>query len=168
MQGIVCSCSINTRKTKMATKKENNSENEYFTGPSRLSPIPLSVSSPPIQPIDKNKIQAKALETMTHQANQQIKMLKRQADELMKQAKEIENRLKISYQIYQSEIKFKPVIGECYFLYKKGSRNILSLLSPNDWKNKHPYDEFLSEVRLLADQTWEVEKKKSNQFIEQL
>ena len=101
----------------MAEKKENKS-NEYYTGPSRLSPIPLSVSSPPINPIDKNKVQANALEAMTHQANQQIKMLKRQAEELIKQAKEIENRLEISHQIYQAEIKFKPVIGQNYFLYK--------------------------------------------------
>lgn len=150
----------------MAEKKENKS-NEYYTGPSRLSPIPLSVSSPPINPIDKNKVQANALEAMTHQANQQIKMLKRQAEELIKQAKEIENRLEISHQIYQAEIKFKPVIGQNYFLYKKEGRNILSLLSPKDWRNGHPFDEFLSGVRLLADHTWEVEKS-SLQFIEQL
>jgi hypothetical protein len=129
---------------------------QYYTGEAKFSPIPLSVSSPMIKAENKGKIKASAVETMQKQANQQIAMLKKQADVIMNQVREIEARLQVSYGIYEAEMKFTPKIGENYHLYEKDSEKILSFISPSEWGERMPYDAFLATVHLLADRTWEV------------
>ena len=78
---------------------EINIQEESYSGPANLSPIPLSIGSPAIRPEDKNKIKANAVEAMNHYADQEILLLKRQADLIMTQVREIESRLKISEQM---------------------------------------------------------------------
>lgn len=138
--------------------EEKNDKSTYYTGEAKFSPVPLSVSSPMIKPENKGKIKASAVETMQKQANQQIAMLKKQADVIMDQVREIEARLEVSYGIYQAEMKFTPRIGERYHLYEKGNEKILSFISPSEWGASMPYDSFLATVLLLADRTWEIEK----------
>lgn len=128
----------------------------YYTGEAKFSPIPLSVSSPQIKAEHKGKIKASAVETMQKQANQQISMLRKQAETIMAQVREIEARLEVSYGIYEAEMKFTPKIGEYYHLYEKNGEKILSFISPAEWGERMPYDLFLATVLLLADRTWEV------------
>jgi hypothetical protein len=135
---------------------EEKDKKPYYTGEAKFSPIPLSVSSPMIKAENKGKIKASAVETMQKQANQQIAMLKKQADVIMAQVREIEARLEVSYGIYEAEMKFTPKIGELYHLYEKDSGKILSFISPAEWGERMPYDTFLATVLLLADRTWEV------------
>ncbi|MEY2924962.1 MAG: hypothetical protein RLZZ337_1510 [Bacteroidota bacterium] len=128
----------------------------YYTGEAKFSPIPLSVSSPVINPENKGKIKASAVEAMQKQAEQQISMLRKQAEVIMNQVREIENRLQVSYGIYEAEIKFTPQINDFYHLYEKEGKKILSFISPKEWGAKMPYDKFLATVKLLPDKTWEV------------
>ena len=74
----------------------------------------------------------------------------------MEQVRQIEERLQVSYGIYEAEMKFTPKIGEEYHLYEKEGQKILSFISPNEWGKSMPYDQFLATVLLLADRTWEV------------
>lgn len=136
--------------------EEKDNKPSYYTGEAKFSPIPLTVSSPMIKAENKGKIKASAVETMQKQANQQIAMLKKQADTIMAQVREIEARLQVSYGIYEAEMKFTPKIGELYHLYEKDEQKILSFISPDEWGERMPYDAFLATVLLLADRTWEV------------
>jgi hypothetical protein len=135
---------------------EEKDKKSYYTGEAKFSPIPLSVSSPVIKAENKGKIKASAVETMQKQANQQISMLRKQADVIMSQVREIEARLEVSYGIYEAEMRFTPNIGEHYHLYEKEGGKILSFVSPEEWGERMPYDAFLATVLLLADRTWEV------------
>jgi len=128
-----------------------------YQGELSNAPYALSVSSPKIEPVDKRLLKANAHESMQHQAEQQIAMLKKQAELLMKQAKEIEQRLEISHAIYKADINFEPIINGIYHLYQKedGTQQ-LSMVAPYEWGNKMPYHAYLHTVRLLADRTWEV------------
>jgi len=36
--------------------------------------------------------------------------------------------------IYDINIKFKPVIGKTYYLYKEKDGHVLSMISPKEWK----------------------------------
>lgn len=90
-----------------------------FQGEAHSAPYALSVSSPKIEPIDKRMLVANAHESMQHQAEQQISMLKKQAELLMKQAKAIEERLALSHAIYKADINFEPVIHGIYHVYQK-------------------------------------------------
>ena len=127
-----------------------------FQGESHSAPYALSVSSPKIEPIDKRLLVANAHESMQHQAEQQITMLKKQAELLMKQAKAIEERLTLSHAIYKADINFEPVIHGIYHVYQKddGSQ-VLGMVAPYEWGKNAPYT-FLNTVRLLADRTWEI------------
>jgi hypothetical protein len=111
-----------------------------FQGESHSAPYALSVSSPKIEPIDKRLLVANAHESMQHQAEQQITMLKKQAELLMKQAKAIEERLALSHAIYKADINFEPVIHGIYHVYQKddGSQ-VLSMVAPYEWGKNAPY-----------------------------
>ncbi len=128
-----------------------------YQGDLHNAPYALSVSSPKIEPIDKRMLKANAHEAMQHQAEQQIQMLKKQAELLIKQAKSIEDRLEVSHSIYKAEMNFEPVINGIYHLYQKSNgTQVLSMVAPYEWGSGMPFDQFLHTVRLLADKTWDI------------
>lgn len=128
-----------------------------YQGELHNAPYALSVSSPKIEPVDKRMLKANAHEAMQHQAEQQIQMLKKQAELLIKQAQSIEKRLEVSHSIYQAEMNFEPVVNSIYHLYqKKDGSQVLSMVAPYEWGSNMPFDQFLHTVRLLADKTWDI------------
>ncbi len=138
-------------------KKEFDPQLEaIYQGPDAFSPYPLRVNSPKIAPIDKRLTKANALEVMQQHAQQQINILRKQAELLIIQAKEIEERVKISEEIYQADLNFEPVIGTIYHVYQKNEKTILSLVSPQEW-GKIPFDSYRCSVKLLADKSWEIQ-----------
>jgi hypothetical protein len=135
-----------------------NEEFKSYEGEASLSPIPLTISSPVIKPEDRNQIKANAVEAMHHYANQEISMLKKQADLIMAQVREIENRLKISEDIYKSDIRFVPVIGQTYHLYEKEDHYTLSLVGPDEWGRSKNTRKYVASVKLLGDHSWDLLK----------
>jgi hypothetical protein len=128
-----------------------------YQGELHNAPYALAVTSPKIEPIDKRMLKANAHEAMQHQANQQIQMLKKQAELLMKQARDIEERLEISHAIYKADINFEPVINGIYHLYQKeDGTQVLSMVAPYEWGKNMPFAQYLQTVRLLGDRTWDV------------
>ena len=138
----------------MEKQKQENSE--YYTGEQSFAPVPMHVASAPIRPIDKGKLQATAFEAMHHHAQQQIELLRKQAEVLMQQVREIEERVEISRQIYEADFKFKPEVGNVYHLYEQEGRRILSLIGPNEWGRSARFDQYIASVRLLGDKTWDI------------
>ena len=115
--------------------------------------------SVPIIPTKEGDIKHKSLSAMQQQTNSQLMQIKEQMELLAKQATEIKNRIDISEQIYNAEIRFEPLIAHTYHLYQENeTKFLLSMISPNDWgRKKCPYS-FIASVRLLADHTWEIIK----------
>ena len=141
-------------------KEENELLNEdgSYIGPSSLSPMPLSVGSPIIRPEDKNQIKTNAVEAMHHYANQEMAMLKKQADLIMEQVRDIEKRLQVSEKIYQSDMRFTPVIGQIYHVYENDDHYKLSLIGPNEWGRSKTIGKHLASVKLLGDHSWDLIK----------
>lgn len=129
---------------------------ESYSGDAKLSPIPLSIGSPVIRPEDRNQIKTNAVEAMHHYANQEIGMLRKQAELIMQQVKEIENRLHVSEQIYQSDIRFTPVVNQVYHLYEKEDHFLLSLIGPDEWGRSKNSRKFVASVKLLGDHSWDL------------
>ena len=111
----------------------------------------------PIIPSKQGDIKHKALSAMEEQTNTQLLQIKEQMELLAKQATSIKDRILISEQIYNAEIRFEPLIAHVYHLYKKNEEEyILSMVSPKDWgRKKCPYT-FIASVKLLSDHTWEI------------
>ena len=94
-----------------------------------------------------------SLTVMRHHANQQIKKLQDHATLLVDQAQEIMDRVRLSEMILKAEYGFKPIHLKEYYLYEKGDKLVLTLISPDEWDS--PYGECIATVRQLGDSTWE-------------
>ena len=94
-----------------------------------------------------------SLTVMRHHANQQIKKLQDHAKLLVDQAQEIMDRVRLSEMILKAEYGFKPIHLKEYYLYEKGDKLVLTLISPDEWDS--PYGECIATVRQLGDSTWE-------------
>lgn len=116
-----------------------------------------------IRPDDLGKIRGLAMKAMYQQTDVQLNQIKEQIEILVKQSKNIHERIQVSEQIYQAAVGFDPVINHNYHLYSKKSDNswVLSMVAPHEWGRKQPY-EYLATVRLMADHTWEILKTREN------
>jgi len=146
----------------MEDKKDMLNEDGSYIGPASLSPIPLSVGSPVIRIEDKGKIRAIAVEAMHHYANQEMALLKKQADLIMEQVREIEDRLKVSERIYESDMRFQPIIGQIYHLYQKDDHYKMSIIGPQEWGQSKSMGTYVATVKLLGDHSWDVINKQTN------
>jgi hypothetical protein len=143
----------------MTQEEKDSTVFESYSGEASLSPIPLSLGSPVIRPEDRNQIKANAVEAMHHYANQEISMLKKQADLIMQQVREIEQRLKISEHIYTSDMRFVPVVNQVYHLYEKDDYYSLSLVGPEEWGRSKTSRKYVASVKLLGDHSWDIVRK---------
>ena len=104
---------------------------------------PAHVGAPKIEPQDLTAFK-------THGLNKVDRVMKRRYDELVKEAEILQNSLLLQQEIYESNYKFEPKIGEVYHLYEDSNGNkTLSLIGPTEWNKKH-----LCSVVLNSDMTW--------------
>mgnify|MGYP003625529556 FL=1 len=108
-----------------------------------------------ITPIETTK--EASLVVMEHHANRQIESLQEQANVLVKQAQEIQDRVKLAHLVSRAEYSFKPIMLKEYYLYEKNVQYRLTLISPEEWPSHTdcPYGECVAVVRQLGDSTWE-------------
>lgn len=110
--------------------------------PNLLS-YPHHVGAPKIEPIDITFFKQNG----TRKVN---KVLNRKYEELLQEAQTLQNSYLINQEVYDSNYKFEPVIGEIYHLYADDNGvKTLSIISPNEWNRKHLYS-----VILNSDLTW--------------
>lgn len=120
-----------------------------------LLPYAHSVGSALIKPIDKGKTKGVAMRAMYEQSEIKLLRIKNQIENLLSEAQQVHDRIKLSEEIYEAEINFKPIPGHIYHVYRTTeNKTVLSLIAPNEWK-KCPYM-FLHSVKLLADHTWQI------------
>jgi len=106
-------------------------------------PYPTHVGAPKIEPQDLTAFK-------THGLNKVDRVMKRRYAELVKEAEILQNSLLLQQEIYESNYKFEPKIGEVYHLYEDSNGNkTLSLIGPTEWNKKH-----LCSVVLNSDMTW--------------
>lgn len=116
-----------------------------------------------IRPEDMGKTKAKALLAMHQQTESQMSLLYEQMQLLAQQAKRIRARQIISEKIYNAQINFEPIVGHTYYLYQRqDGRYVLSMISPEEWGARLPYEKFSAKVTLLADHTWDVIEHKEH------
>lgn len=119
--------------------------------------FPHSVGGVVIKPEDKGKIKGRAVKAMQQQTESQMDQLKDQMRTLVQQAHDIKDRVEVSERIYTAEMNFEPIIGHTYYFYqKKSGKDVISMVGPNEWGRVKPFSEYIAEVTLLADHTWDV------------
>ena len=106
-------------------------------------PYPTHVGAPKIEPQDLTAFKK-------HGLNKVDRVVKRRFDELVKEAETLQNSILLQQEVYESNYRFEPKIGEIYHLYENsdGSK-ALSLIGPTEWNKS-----FLYSVVLNSDMTW--------------
>ena len=106
-------------------------------------PYPTHVGSPKIEPKDLTAFKK-------HGLNKVDRVVKRRFDELVKEAETLQKSILLQQEVYESNYRFEPIIGEIYHLYEDDDGGkTLSIIAPNQWSKKHLYS-----VVLNSDMTW--------------
>ncbi|MGD7653695.1 MAG: DUF2452 domain-containing protein [Verrucomicrobiales bacterium] len=109
-------------------------------------PYPASTLSPPIVPQDLTSFKSRGLAEVERGLQQRLA-------EIREEYVRVVDHFNWNKLVYESEIRFEPVIGETYHLYESGDRRMLSMISPDQWTKTH-----LASVRLNVDRQWQVVK----------
>ena len=120
-----------------------------------LLPYGSSISAPAFKAVETLKNKSLDVNAMEMQTDMQLDQIKQQIELLASQANKIQARKDLSAHIYNADMGFKPEINHNYFLYRRNDGStVLSIIAPSEWR-KCPY-EFMNEVLLLADHTWDI------------
>jgi hypothetical protein len=140
----------------MANEEFNNPiDSDKITETPGSLPYAHNRGSAVIKPNEEGIIKHQALNAMEEQTDMQLKQIREQIELLAKQAAEIQERKELSLKIYEAKINFTPVINHIYYLYEnKNGERILSMISPEEWGKKTPFENFIAKVKQLADRTW--------------
>ncbi|MFK7806908.1 MAG: DUF2452 domain-containing protein [Saprospiraceae bacterium] len=157
--------------SKEAKKQNTEEQKESFQNPidkdkiaenPHLLPYAHTVGGAVIKPIDKGRVKGLAVAAMYEQSEMQLDQIREQVNLLVEQAQAIQDRVRFSEAVYKADAGFKPLIGRIYHLYKKkDGTDVLSMVGPEEWGKRSPY-EFQASLKMLADHTWEVMEKSSD------
>jgi len=146
--------------------KNNKEQKKAFINPidpdkiaenPHLLPYAHTVGGAVIKPEDTGKLKGRALSAMNQQTDMQLSQIYEQMQLLAAQAQKIQARKTISDYIYQTELRFEPLINHEYHLYRRSEGKLmLSLIGPHSWGKSGDKLTYLATVKLLADHTWEV------------
>ena len=132
-----------------------NKENEELK--TNLMKYPVERGGMAFSVTKKEVIKSRGLMAMEQQVDMQMAKIKEQIELLARQVEELQKRKELSFQIYQAESSFEPLVGKYYYLYKKGDESrFLSMIAPGEWGRRETENVFLAKVELLADRTWNI------------
>lgn len=104
---------------------------------------PAHVGAPKIEPQDLTSFKKQGL-------NKVDRVMKKRYDELVKEVETLQISMMVNQEVYESNYKFEPKIGEVYHLYEDSNGDkTLSLIGPTEWNKPHLYS-----VVLNSDMTW--------------
>lgn len=109
-----------------------------------------------VVPTEQGVIKGQAMQAMKEQTEMHMGQIYEQMQLLAEQANKLKKRAEVSFEIYDANMGFKPLIGQTYYLYQKKDKKLLSIVSPKEWGKSMPYEKFLAKVKLLADHTWDI------------
>jgi hypothetical protein len=69
---------------------------------------------------------------------------------------QISSELFTSLFVLHSRFQFKPVVGKCYWLYRRGGSFYLSMIAPQEW-GSDSFGQFVGECELQSDITWTIQ-----------
>ncbi len=131
-----------------------SSEDDAGDNKKFLSPYPISRLAPPYELVDLAKEIARADDMLSVQTNGKLRLLAEQIRGLQEEAQKILLETKRNQELHRAECSFQKKAGQVYHLYKKKNDSLVfSLLSPQDWGERLPYD-FIGSFRLESDMSW--------------
>jgi hypothetical protein len=87
----------------------------------------------------------------TLSSKKMIDVFEREREEIVNKIEKLQNEYNDSVLVWESKISFEPIINKVYHLYNFGTENILSLISPDEWKKK---EFFIGSFFMNSDNKW--------------
>ena len=115
--------------------------NEFYFA--KILPYSSSLSGPIIKVPNVDAFKKKGVDKVS-------KLFQAELSDLQSKIKTFVTTVSDTELIYNSEIKFEPIVGETYYLYEGENKNFLSLIEPSQWNKK-----YLGTFRLNGDYKWE-------------
>jgi hypothetical protein len=108
-------------------------------------PYPVSSLSPPIVPQDLSSFKSRGISEVERELQEKLREIREQYIATI-------DHYNWNKLVYEALIQFEPVVGQCYYLYRTRRGNLLSMISPDQWPQRH-----LATLRLQVDRQWNVE-----------
>jgi hypothetical protein len=107
-------------------------------------PYPTSTLSPAIVPNDLSNFKSRGVSQVERDLQQRLVEIREEYITAITHF----NWNKLAY---EADINFEPVVGQTYYLYNARGRNLLSMISPEQWYQKH-----LATLRLDMDRQFKI------------
>lgn len=107
-------------------------------------PYPTSTLSPAIVPNDLTSFKSRGVSQVERDLQQKLL-------EIREQYMTAITHFNWNKLAYEADINFEPVVGQTYYLYNARGRNLLSMIAPEQWYQKH-----LATIRLNVDRQFEL------------
>lgn len=127
----------------MLSDKELKSLKDKSTDNPGLLPYPHHVGSTVIKPESTSKFINRGVSKVNREFKDRFDKIRQEYELLIEEYEW--NKI-----IYESELKFEPVVGEIYHLYTKDDIKFISLIGPKEWNQT-----YLGSFKLNADLKWE-------------
>jgi hypothetical protein len=139
----------------MSKKPDNIVYNEEEGYNAKLLPYATTVGAPVIKLDDVVTWKTTGIQKVNKEIESKFNELKAEYNKLLEEYRW--NDL-----IYNAKFSFEPVIGEVYYMYlDKDDKEFLSLIAPNQWKQK-----YLATLKLNSDRKWIVLDKSEDKEVE--
>lgn len=109
-------------------------------------PYPVSRLAAKIVPQDLTSFKSRGV-------SRAERVLQQEMVEIQERYMEVIDAFNWNKLIYESHFGFEPVCGEVYHLYEVGGRRQLSMIPPDQWRQR-----WIGSFRLNADGRWQIEK----------
>jgi hypothetical protein len=126
----------------MLSDKELQLLRDKSTDKPGLLPYPHHIGSAPIKPENTSHFVNRGVNKVNHEFKDRFERLRKEYESLLEEYEW--NKI-----IYESDLRFEPVVGEIYHLYINDGKKFISLIGPGEWKM-----EFLGTFKLNSDLKW--------------
>lgn len=72
-------------------------------------------------------------------------------EEIQKEYQKLMEEILINERLYLAKHNFEPISGQSYYLYKKDNEEFLSIISPDEWRNRY---HFIGKFQFSSDGRW--------------
>lgn len=117
---------------------------DSFVPDRKTKEYPTEIGSQKFSPDDLSIFKAEKTNKLRNHYSQKFEELKKEYDTLIQE-------MQTNEMLYQAKCNFEPIVGKNYFLYEKNEEKFISLLSPEEWKNKFVY---IGMFQLQSDGRW--------------
>jgi hypothetical protein len=110
----------------------------------RLKEYPTELGSQNFSPDDIQLFKLEKTSKLKHHFSSKFEEIQKEYQKLIKE-------ISINERLYLAKHNFEPLAGHTYFLYQKNNEEFLSIISPEEWKNRYTY---IGKFQFLSDGRW--------------